>query len=142
MIGPLLVVDASAAIKWVVEETGSDLARGLEHYELIAPEFLRLECLNVLWRRIIKGQLQEAEIPEMRRLLDALPIEFCAVEQHLEEILRLSVFLQHPVYDCAYLALALAYDVPVITADRRFVSAVRRHSALASSIVLLSETAP
>jgi predicted nucleic acid-binding protein len=142
VIGPLMVVDASAAIKWIVEEADSDLARGLDRYELIAPEFLRVECLNALWRRIINGQLQAVGIPEMRRLLDALPIEFCAVEQRHEDILRLSVFLQHPVYDCAYLALALAYEVPVVTADRRFVSAVRRHGALANSIVLLGETAP
>jgi predicted nucleic acid-binding protein len=135
------VVDASVAIKWIVEEADSNLARSLEQYELIAPEFVRLECLNALWRRINNGQLDAAEIPEMRSLLDALPIEFYAVEERLEEILWLSVSLKHPVYDCTYLALALAFDVPVVTADRRFVSAVRRRPELAGSIVLLGETA-
>lgn len=141
MISPLLVIDASVAIKWVVQDADSDLARSLERSELVAPEFLRLECLNALWRRIIKGDLKAAGMPEMLRLLDALPIQFWAIGQRLEEILRLSVLLEHPVYDCAYLALALAHDVPVITADRRFVSAVRRKPDLAESIVLLREIA-
>jgi predicted nucleic acid-binding protein len=49
--------------------------------------------------------------------------------------------LQHSVYDCVYLAMALASGAQVVSADRRFVSAVRRRPDLAGSIVLLGETA-
>ena len=42
------------------------------------------------------------------------------------EALRLAQLLDHPVYDCVYLALALLREVPVVTADRRFVAAAAR----------------
>ena len=42
------VVDASVAVKWVVPETGSDLARSLSNASLEAPDLLLVECANIL----------------------------------------------------------------------------------------------
>ena len=46
-----LVIDASVALKWFVEEQGSDKARGLLSREerLIAPELLLAEVFNAAW---------------------------------------------------------------------------------------------
>ena len=44
-----LVVDASVAIKWVVEEEGSEAAAGLlDGPGLMAPDLLMPECANIL----------------------------------------------------------------------------------------------
>jgi predicted nucleic acid-binding protein len=43
------------------------------------------------------------------------------------------------VCDCAYLALAVANDLRVVTADRRFVRAVQHDDLLARHVVLLAD---
>lgn len=43
-----LVPDASVALKWFLEEDASDRAQALLDEPLVAPDFLRLECSNVL----------------------------------------------------------------------------------------------
>ena len=47
---------------------------------------------------------------------------------------RLSIDLDHPVYDCSCLALALQ-QYPVVTADARFCDKVREHPYLADRIL-------
>ncbi len=42
--------------------------------------------------------------------------------------------LDHPVYDCFYLALAIQEQYPVITADARFHDKVRGHPYLSDRI--------
>lgn len=54
---------------------------------------------------------------------------------------RLAHDLDHPVYDCLYLALALQEQRPVITADRRFHGAVQPHPYLAGHVVALESLA-
>ena len=54
---------------------------------------------------------------------------------------RLALDLDHPVYDCFYLALALQEQHPVVTADRRFYDIVRAHPYLADKIVHVRELA-
>jgi predicted nucleic acid-binding protein len=49
-----------------------------------------------------------------------------SVQLH-REALSLAIALNHPAYDCFYLALAIAEDDVLITADRRF------HAACAAS---------
>jgi predicted nucleic acid-binding protein len=101
----------------------------------MAPELLRLECLSAIWRRIVRSELTLREAPIVLRLLDPLPIRLRAIDQYVDEVLRLSMLLTHPVYDCADLALALINGTRVITADRRFASAVRSEPTLAHSII-------
>ena len=48
--------------------------------------------------------------------------------------------LQHTVYDCAYLAVALEAGCPVVTADRRFATVAAAHPYLAGRVVLLNGT--
>ena len=48
---------------------------------------------------------------------------------------RLAIDLDHPAYDCFYLALALQEQYPVVTADRRFFDVVRKHPYLSDRVV-------
>ena len=44
-----VVVDASVALKWVIEEDGSEAAQALVvRHPLAAPDLLMIECANVL----------------------------------------------------------------------------------------------
>ena len=75
------------------------------------------------------------------RALRLAPLRLEPLERHLDHAVELATELQHSVYDCVYLAMALASGAQVVSADRRFVGAVRRRPELAGSIVLLGETA-
>ncbi len=55
------------------------------------------------------------------------------------DALRLGLLLEHPIYDCLYLALSLQTGTPLVTADRRFLAVVGRHAALRARVMLLDD---
>jgi len=134
------VIDASVAVKWVLEESGSPQACRLRGARLEAPELLLVECANILWKKVRLGDLREEEAMERLDLLARAPVIIWAVSPDLlMRALRLALDLRHPVYDCLYLALALQQGAPLVTADHRFAQAVSRHRALARRIRPLND---
>lgn len=133
------VIDASVAAKWVVEEPGSDRARGLAGASLEAPDMLLAECTNILWKKTRLGDLNRRQAGECLALLLRAPVRLADSRALVEPALHLSFELNHPVYDCIYLALAVRRGVPLVTADQRLVSAAGRHRKLASRVVLLAD---
>ena len=113
-----LVVDASVAAKWLIHEPDSALAVRYLAEDLIAPTILRIECANALIRRLRLRQLSQEETGRRLRELLTLPVQLQTVDE--DSAFRLALTLRHPVYDCLYLALAHARDVPLVTADRTF----------------------
>ena len=70
-----LVVDASVAIKWFVDEPGANRARGLweKRAGLVAPDLLVPEVCSALWRKVRLGQAVPDQAAEAtRRLRNAL----------------------------------------------------------------------
>ncbi|HSW49598.1 MAG TPA: type II toxin-antitoxin system VapC family toxin [Bryobacteraceae bacterium] len=133
------VVDASVAVKWVVDEPGSRQARGLSRARLEAPDLLPVECANILWRKARVGDLTADEAAVRLRLLRQAPVTLAGSGSLLDTALDLSRDLGHPVYDCVYLALALRREIPLVTADKRFVAALRKSGRLAAHIVALAD---
>jgi len=118
-----IVIDASVALKWVLDEPGSEVAVALRDQELVPPALWLTEAANALWRNARIGQLTNDEAAErLSELLNA-PVASLAMEPYLEHALMLATEIGHPVYDCLYLALALCHQTHVVTADRRFASA-------------------
>jgi predicted nucleic acid-binding protein len=136
-----LVVDASVAVKWLFDEPDSGLAKDLQDRPLLAPELLLLECCSVIWRNLANGRLRPSGVPDVLAMLRAAPVQLTGVELLLDDVLRYATLLRHPVYNCACLALAVLNDLRVVTADQRFVRAVRTNSFLARHIVLLGDLA-
>lgn len=100
-----------------------------------------MECANGLWRWVRADALPRRVAHERFAALRRAPITLTPAGQLLEPALTLAFVTSHPIYDCVYLALALTRGMQVVSADRRFVNVVRRHTGLADSIVLLAETA-
>jgi predicted nucleic acid-binding protein len=116
-----LVIDASIAIKWVVEEDGTAEALRLRQgTRLLAPEFLAAECANIFWKKVQRDELSMDEALLATRLLQAADIEFLPAHSLLEAATRIAIELDHPAYDCLYLALAAERDCRFVTADERF----------------------
>jgi predicted nucleic acid-binding protein len=123
-----LVVDASVALKWfLLEEPNASQAlailRGGD--TLIAPDFLIAEVCNAAWRSARLGRLTQSQLDEIAasvpRFFDAL-VSATGLAPLAVEIARQ---LDHPVYDCLYLALAEAEQASFVTADLQLLGKVR-----------------
>lgn len=123
-----MIIDASVAFKWLVEEQDSDLAFQLiDGGPLSAPGLIHSEVANALWKAIGRGEISADGCAEQFAELSRIvvtddPVGLAA------RALEIGVELGHPVYDCLYLALAIALDQPLITADERFWRAVEGSS--------------
>jgi predicted nucleic acid-binding protein len=122
-----LVIDASIVIKWVVEEEGTDLALALrQKARLMAPDLIVAECANILWKKVQRKELSKDEALIAARLLQSAEIELVPARALMEPATRLAIELNHPAYDCLYLALAVENGCRFVTADERLVSKIRR----------------
>jgi predicted nucleic acid-binding protein len=65
------VVDASVAVKWVVEEKHSAQATLLLNYDALhAPAHWRAEAANALWAKVFRGDLTAADAEERLLVLN------------------------------------------------------------------------
>ncbi|MGH7012471.1 MAG: type II toxin-antitoxin system VapC family toxin, partial [Caulobacteraceae bacterium] len=70
-----VVVDASVALKWVLEETGSSAARDVAASQvMIAPDLLLIESANVLTMRVRRGLLVAEDAALALDILQSFPV--------------------------------------------------------------------
>jgi predicted nucleic acid-binding protein len=132
-----LVIDASIAVKWVVEEDGTPEALALrQKAKLIAPELLVAECANILWKKVKRGELLKEEALLAAGLLQAAEFELLPTRNLFEPGLRVSIEIDHPAYDCLYLALAVENKCHFVTADERFLRKLRQRRHVVRDIAV------
>jgi predicted nucleic acid-binding protein len=70
------VIDASAAVKWLVNEAFSEEAASLldNRATLIAPELLFAEAANALWALCRRGDIAREDFAEAVEVLKASPV--------------------------------------------------------------------
>ena len=136
-----VIVDASIALKWVIAEDGSDrAARLLDGRPLHAPWLLLTEAANALWVIQRRGTIDGDDAADALARLRTAPLLFPASDGDLVgQALRLARLLDHPAYDCVYLALAVERRLPVVTADRRFATAAGRNADTVELVRLLDD---
>ena len=123
-----LVIDASVALKWVVNEAGSSAANALLDRAvtgtilLVAPEHLLGEVGNGLRKRVAQGVLSGDDALRAMDAMLALDMEFVSGAARwartLADALRWSV----TTYDALYIAIAVDLDAELITADLRLLA--------------------
>ncbi len=138
-----IVVDASLALKWVLNEEHSDRATALgPGRELLTSALFWAEAGNAIATRVRRGELDRVRGNDALRDLQAAPLRTSALDTEAAlAALMIAYDLAHPIYDCCYLALALKENTVVVTADRRFRSAVAAHPSLADRVVLVHDIA-
>ena len=121
-----LVVDASVAVKWLIAEDDSDIAREMaaKEEDLHAPRLMASEIANALWRKARLGEIEHGDAGAMLASVPEMPVRWGADEMVCADAVRLALALDRPVYDCVYLALAHRIGAVVVTADLRFVNAL------------------
>lgn len=119
------VVDASVAAKWYFPEPGHAAAEALlqgciaGQRDLIAPDLLEGELANTLWKKVRRGECSEQMALEILELWETDRPHLIRSELLVRRALDLALRLGHPVYDCLYIATAIAYEAPLATADTR-----------------------
>jgi predicted nucleic acid-binding protein len=114
-----VIVDASALL---VSLADAKAARALRGAELSAPDLLIPETLNAFWR-LARAKRKVPERAVILTLLDQIRI--VPSRPYAARAADLAEQLDHPVYDCLYLALAEADSDILITADVRFARKIR-----------------
>jgi predicted nucleic acid-binding protein len=123
-----LVVDASVAIKWFLPEIHGEAAlRLLEgQYTLRAPDLIFSEFGNVLWKRFRKGQISRKEAIVTTEALLALPLQVESSQSLIPAALEIACSAHRTVYDSLYLAVAIAHQCRVVTADSKLHNALKK----------------
>lgn len=141
-----LVVDASVAYKWFFPEEDAEVAGSLldraerGELELIAPEFLILELLNIIWKQLRRKAITVEQSERALAALPALEIRWEWDMPHLGAAYGLATQCGNTVYDALYLALAEAEDAVLLTADGGL-CAQAREGGLAERVRLLRDLA-
>ncbi len=115
------VVDADVAVKWLFTEDGIVEARQLlaHRVTLHAPDFILTEAANVIWKKARRREITDTRpyFEELARLDDV--VELSPSADLLAHAAAIAIEIDHPVYDCLYLAGAEVEEAPLVTADRR-----------------------
>ncbi len=126
-----LVVDASVALKWVIEEPDSHLAEALirsgEH--LIMPDFWLAEAASVLWLRVRRKMMTAQDAKSGFALLQNQIKPRPTADLGLHEVaLEIGLTVNHSPYDTLYVAFAIAVGAErVVAADSPFVRDMQAH---------------
>ena len=122
-----IVIDASVAVKWFIEESGTAAAR--EHLgseaRLVAPDLVVAEVCNALWARVRRGWIEEMQARVAVDLVARCYEELVPAASLRERAFAMALELGHPVYDCFYLALAERRRTQLVTADSRLLTRLK-----------------
>lgn len=121
-----LTVDASVVVKWFVPEALSEEARILlgDGLSLCAPDLVLVEFANTIWKKVRRGELADHqpyinELPHLSEVITLYP-----AYDLLASTAQIAQKLDHPIYDCLYLACAEATRSILVTADRKFANKI------------------
>jgi len=111
------IVDASVAVKWLVQEIDSQAAQRLldSDEKLVAPDFVLVETANVLWKKTQRRELKAEQAVAGIRALPTYFEQLMPSAPLLPRALAIAIEVGHPVYDCLYLACAELLEVRLVT---------------------------
>jgi predicted nucleic acid-binding protein len=113
----LIVVDASVLVAAVLGSDAGLVERLSREPILHAPELLPLETITALRRFVLEGLLSERAARAAIEKMAALPL---TLHSHLDLLARIwELRANLTVYDAAYVAVAEALGMPLVTSDAR-----------------------
>lgn len=122
----VVVVDASVAGKWLIEEEHTPAALLLldERYQLHAPDFFLLEMDNVICKWLRCDLITPTLADGMRDTLRRVRLHLHPFVESLDSAYAIAASTGRSVYDALYIALAISLDIQMATADRRLCNAL------------------
>ena len=121
-----VILDASVALKWVLNEPDSALALQFrsemrqELHEILAPDTFLAEIGHALTRSERKGLIRPPQsLTFYGEILTTAP-ELHSVIPLMPRAIEISSQVRHRVYDCLLIALGERENCSVLTADHAF----------------------
>jgi predicted nucleic acid-binding protein len=120
-----VVLDASVAAKWFIQETGREQAlKVLDRPVRHAPDLIIAEIGNVVWKKAIRGELTSDQARFICASLARYFLVLHRSEALIDRAIEMALQLRHPVYDCLYLSCAERAGGSLITADEKLLAAL------------------
>lgn len=115
-----MIVDASVVLRWFLNEPGAaEVASLFDQSKLLAPALILAEVGNGLWSAARRERIDQETARTYLQKLPRLFAELRPIEALYADAFELSRELDHPIYDCFYLALAAGERAPLLTVDLR-----------------------
>lgn len=120
-----LVLDASVAAKWLLEEEDTREAEALlesceaGRYAPVAPAILAPEIAAVLWKRMIRGFLTMNQAKSLYQQFELIRPPLVPLDGLVRPALELALRFRHSIYDCLYVVLSRQMGCCMVTADER-----------------------
>ena len=139
------VVDASVAVKWFVDEDGSDKARRLRdnflvgRVDLIAPDLLRYEVASA-FRYHPVARTNASTVAGAIEAIENYQILINPTREAWSKAVQLCFESKISPYDAIYIGLSQALKLPLVTADERLINSLNaEQSKRVKSIAALTE---
>ncbi|MEQ1724868.1 MAG: type II toxin-antitoxin system VapC family toxin [Sphingopyxis sp.] len=124
----MIVVDASLAVKWFLEEPLSDAAGEIltaHAGEINVPDVMLVEVVGALVRNANMVKASRPNILAALNRFDTLLADGDLVahrspRQNIRKCADMAIEIGHPLKDCIYLVLAMEYDCYLVTCDAKF----------------------
>jgi predicted nucleic acid-binding protein len=139
-MGQQLVVDASVALKWFVDEPEAVQARRLLSgtYSLRVPDLIYGEIGNALWKRVRRKEITIDQGEQVLNALASIPWSVHPASSLADAAFGIAVRTGCTVYDGLYVALAAGSGAPLVTADEKLLRQVSQ-TPLGAHVLRLQE---
>lgn len=138
----MIVVDASVAIKVALYEPDSPIAvAALRAQPWSAPDLILSECANIIWKRCRMGDITREQAMQAVELIETMTLDVEPGRRLIERAVELAIALDHPTYDCFYIAHAEQLGAPLLTADKKLIAKTRTSDATTIQIMGLDDYA-
>ena len=118
----MFTIDASAAYESLIDERSDSVLNTTS--ELVAPDIIVGELLNARWKSV-RSRLPAPSVDAVLGLLKRVRIVPCLA--YAAEATELAERLDHPVYDCFYIAVARRETLKLLTIDAHLTRKMRTH---------------
>jgi predicted nucleic acid-binding protein len=135
-----LVVDASVALKWFVNEPEAVQARRLLSgtYSLRVPDLIYGEIGNALWKRVRRKEITIDQGEQVLNALASIPWSVHPTSSLAPAAFGIAVRTGCTMYDGLYVALAVGGGALLVTADEKLVRQLSQ-TPLAAHVLRLQQ---
>lgn len=132
------ILDAGVAVAWYLREACSEKAlrwqrrMASRQVRFLVPRLHYLEVANVFRTHVRQGEITPATACSCYALHLEAPLDIA--DPAREDILATALEYEATAYDAVYIALALAHDAPIVTAERATTPWVAKLGSLAEPL--------